>query len=99
MEATRLANKPEIQNKIQSLLKPLELAISRDSITTREKHIEEIRKRIEICEAKEDEPSLIRYYDMLSKIYGLYRDNDTPQQQENNLQKVDAGTLQKIING
>ena len=95
-EAIRLANRDDIQERIKALQKPLELAVQRDRLTARDKQIAEILERIEICKAKEDENSLIRYYDMLNKIYALYGKEDTQTKQDTSIDKLDTETLQKL---
>lgn len=95
-EAMILANKPEIQNKIQALLKPLEIEIQKENKNARDKQIDEILKRIEVCKQKEDETSLIRYYDMLNKIYALYKDTDEPAKKETNVINLSTEALKKL---
>ena len=68
VEANRLLLREDIQDRIKNLRKPIEEAVQIKSISARDKQISEIQERIEICKAKEDENSLIRYYDMLNKI-------------------------------
>ena len=95
-EAIKLANREDIQTKIKTLQKPIEIAIQKDSINARQKQIDEIQKRIEICKAKEDENSLIRYMDMLNKIYSLYKENETETKNENIVDNIDTSILKRL---
>ena len=95
-EAMKLANREDIQAKIATLRKPIEIAIQGETITARQKQIDEIQKRIEICKAKEDENSLIRYMDMLNKIYSLYKETETETQNDNKLDNIDSSVLKRL---
>ena len=95
-EAIKLANKPEVQEKIRTLIKPMEIAAQKDSVNARKAQIEYIQRRIAICESKEDEASIIRYTDMLNKINALYKDTEAEQKQESSVVKLDMDTLKKL---
>lgn len=88
-ESLILANKPEIQEKIKTLLKPMELAAQKESVNARQQRIDFILERIRLCEEKDDEQALIRWNDQLCKIYNLYRDNE----QDNNKPESTVNTL------
>ena len=96
VEANRLLLREDIQDRIKNLRKPIEEAVQIKSISARDKQISEIQERIEICKAKEDENSLIRYYDMLNKIYALYGKEDTQTKPDTSIDKLDTETLQKL---
>ncbi len=96
VEATKLMNREEIQNKVKALLQPKEIAIQKDNINARDAQIEAIKERIRICEQKEDETSLIRYYDMLNKIYALYKDTEEPAKKETNVINLSTEALKKL---
>lgn len=95
-ESLKLVNKPEVQAKIQTLLKPLEIAAVKDSVNSRKEQIEYIKKRIELCEQKDDEQSIIRYTDMLNKINNLYKETDQEIKQENTVNNLDISTLKRL---
>lgn len=100
LEATKLADREDIQEKIKTLLKPIELAIKKDSINARQKQIVFILERIAICKEKDDEQSIIRYTDMLNKLYNLYKDSsEQDQNKPNTLNKIDSNALKRIVNG
>ena len=96
VEANRLLLREDIQDRIKNLRKPIEEAVQIKSISARDKQIAEILERIEICKAKEDENSLIRYYDMLNKIYALYGKEYTQTKPDTSIDKLDTETLQKL---
>lgn len=96
-ESMLLANKPEIQEKIKTLLKPMEIAAQKDSVNARKTQIDFILERIAICREKEDEQSIIRYTDMLNKIYGVYKEENTTEQNTNSLTNINTDMLNKII--
>lgn len=95
-ESMILANKPEIQEKIKTLVKPLEIAAQKETINARQKQIDAIQERIEICKQKEDEQSLIRYYDMLNKIYALYKETEQETKQESTVNSLDISVLKRL---
>ena len=96
-ESLKLANKPEVQERIQTLLKPLQYIAQRDGITERQKQLEYIQSRIAICEEREDEQSIIRYTDMLNKIYSLYKESETTEQRESSIANLSTEALQKVL--
>ena len=65
-------------------------------LNAREKQLKDIEERIEICKEKGDETSLIRWFDMKSKILGLYTAADDKQDTVNNLSNLDTSILEKI---
>ena len=95
-EAIKLVNKPEVQEKIQALIKPMEIAAQKESMNARQEQIAFIRERIAICKQKEDEASIIRYTDMLNKINALYKDNEPDQTKEHSVVNLDMDTLKKL---
>lgn len=95
-ESLKLVNKPDIQARIQALLKPMEIAAQKDTLNARQEQIAFIRERIAICQQKEDEQSIIRYTDMLNKINALYKDTEAEQKQESSVVKLDMDTLKKL---
>ena len=96
-EATKLLKREDIQKRLEALKKPLEIKTAAMVESARDTQIKAIKDRIAVCIAKEDENSLIRYYDMLNKIYALYKDNEQPQQKENNVSDLNTDTLLKLV--
>ena len=96
IEGLKLANKPDVQAKIQALIKPQEIAAQKESINARKEQIEYIKRRIALCEQKEDEQSIIRYTDMLNKINALYKETEQEKTPENNVATLDIETLRKL---
>lgn len=97
-ESGKLMLREDIQNKIKALQKPLEQAIQIESVNARKQQIDFILERIAICRSKEDEQSIIRYTDMLNKIYGVYKEDTNMEENKNNLSNVDTDTLAKLVN-
>ena len=95
-ESSKLLLREDIQKKIFTLRKPQEEAAKIQGLNARQSQIEAIQERIEICKAKEDETSLIRYYDMLNKIYALYKETETEQKPESTVNNLDISTLKRL---
>lgn len=96
VESTKLLKRDDITAYIQELYKPIKNTIQNNAINERKQQIEFIKERIELCKQKDDEQSIIRYTDMLNKIYACYKDNDTEEKQENTVSQLDAATLKKL---
>jgi phage terminase small subunit len=96
-EACKLLKREDIQKRIADIKKPLEIKTLAATESARDTQIKAIRDRIAVCIAKEDETSLIRYYDMLNKIYALYKESDPVQQKENNISNMTNETLLKLV--
>lgn len=95
-EGSKLALRDDIQERIKTLMKPIQEAAKVQGLNAREKQIKAIEERIAKCIEKEDESSLIRYYDMLNKIYSLYRETEEQKDNVNNLTSLDTSILEKI---
>lgn len=95
-EGLILANKPEIQAKITTLIKPLQIDSQRETLNARKEQIEYIKQRIALCEQREDEQSIIRYTDMLNKINALYKETETEVKQESTVNTLDISTLKRL---
>lgn len=95
-EGLILANKPEVQQKIATLIKPLEVAAQKETINARKEQIEYIKRRITLCEQKEDEQSIIRYTDMLNKINALYKEAESETKPDSNVNNLDTGILKRL---
>ncbi len=95
-ESGKLLAREDIQARLAVLRKPLEEAARTKALTARDEQIAFIRERIAICQAKEDESSIIRYTDMLNKINALYKDTEAEQKPESSVVKLDMDTLKKL---
>lgn len=95
-EASKLLLREDIQKRIFTMRKPLEQAAQIKALNAREQQIDAIQKRIAVCIAKEDETSLIRYYDMLNKIYALYKETETEQKPESTVNNLDISVLKRL---
>lgn len=96
VESTKLLKRDDITAYIQELYKPIKNTIANTEINARKKQIQEIEERIELCKQKDDETSLIRYYDMLNKIYGCYKDTETEEKTDQAVSNLDMATLIKL---
>ena len=96
IESTKLLKRDDITERIKQLRKPILNLYQNKVISEREKQIKEIQERIAICKQKEDEQSLIRYYDMLNKIYSLYKESESEQKPESIVNNIDLDTLKKL---
>lgn len=96
IESTKLLKRDDITERVKELRRPILNLYQNKGISERENQIKEIQERIKICKEKEDEQSLIRYYDMLNKIYALYKETDTEEKQDNKLDNIDTDTLIKL---
>ena len=95
-EASKLLLRKDIQKRIFDMRKPLEQAAQIKALSARDTQLQAIQERIEICKQKEDEQSLIRYYDMLAKIHGLYKETETEQKTDSNVNNIDISVLKRL---
>jgi phage terminase small subunit len=98
VEASRILDKPQIQEYIETLSKPLKEKAQARALTAREEQISFIQSRIEHCISTDDEQSLIRYTDMLNKIHGIYKEETTQQQAQSTVTELDTAQLLKLVN-
>ena len=96
IESTKLMKRDDITERITEIRKPILNLVQNKVISEREKQIREIQERIEICKQKEDETSLIRYYDMLNKIYALYKETEQEQKTESTVNNLDINALKRL---
>lgn len=96
-ESMKLLVRSDIQDRIKELNKPLEIQAQSKALSARDKQIKAIEDRIEVCISNNDETSLIRYYDMLNKIYNLYKDQEDTKKEENTFDNIDTNTLLKLV--
>ena len=99
VEGSKLALRDDIQDYIKTLQKPIEKALQVQQISIKDKQIQFINERIQHCIDNNDEQSIIRYTDMLAKIYNLYKDNEPEQTQQTNIDNIDTDKLLKLVNG
>lgn len=95
-ESLKLLKRDDITERIKELRQPIENHRQNIAINERKQQIDFIKERIEICKAKEDEQSIIRYTDMLNKIYSCYKDTETEQKTENTIDTLPTATLIKL---
>ena len=98
IESTKLMKRDDITERITQIRKPILNMVQNTAISERKQQINAIKERIEICKQKEDETSLIRYYDMLNKIYALYKETETENTPQSTVNKLDNETLLKLAN-
>ena len=96
IESTKLLNREDIQAEIKTLRKPIELKVQTQALNARQQQIDFIQSRIEHCLAVDDEQSIIRYTDMLSKIHGLYKETETEQKTDTTVNTLDISTLKRL---
>lgn len=96
IESTKLLNRDDIQEKIKTLRKPIEIKAQLQGMNARNEQIEYIKQRIALCEQKDDEQSIIRYTDMLNKINALYKDTEQEQKPETIVNNIDLDTLKRL---
>lgn len=97
-EGSKLALRDDIQKRILSLTKPIQEAAQITGLNARQEQIEFIKKRIAICEQKEDEQSLIRWNEQLNKIYALYKEVEQEEKQDQTVNNLDTNILRKLAN-
>lgn len=96
IESTKLLKRDDITERIKELRKPILNLYTNKSISEREKQIEYIKKRIALCEEKDDEQSIIRYVDQLNKIMALYKETEQEQKPETIVNNIDLDTLKRL---
>lgn len=95
VEGSKLLKRDDIQEYIKTLNKPII-----DNIQNyRQTQIQFIQDRINISISNNDESSIIKYTDMLNKLYGLYKsDNITQENKENIFNSLTTNELKNILN-
>ena len=97
VEGYKLLQNIDIQNRIKELQQPILAEQNAQNATKRAEMIDFIQSRIEICKNNEDENSIIRYTDMLNKIYGTYKVEEDNTKSNSNLHNLSMDKLQKIV--
>ena len=95
-ESYKLLKRDDITERIAEIRKPVINLLQNKQISERQQQINAIQDRIAICIEKEDETSLIRYYDMLNKIYALYKETETEQKPESSVNNLDIIVLKRL---
>ena len=95
-ESLKLLKRDDITARIKELRIPIENHQQNIAINERQKQINFILERIELCKQKDDEQSIIRYTDMLNKLLQLYKDTEQEQTQDNSIKNMDTATLIKL---
>lgn len=96
VESNKLLKRDDITERIKVLSKPIINLCQNTAISARQKQIDRIEERISLCIASGDENSVIRYTDMLNKLYGLYGNTEPLAASENNVEKLDTDLLKKL---
>lgn len=96
IESTKLLNREDIQAEIKTLRKPIELKVQAQALSARDKQIEFIQSRIDHCLKENDEQSIIRYTDMLNKVYALYKETETEVKPESTVNNLDISVLKRL---
>lgn len=96
VEANKLLLREDIQKRIFTLRKPQEQAAQIKALSARDKQIEFIQSRIDHCLSIGDEQSIIRYTDMLNKVYALYKETETEVKPESTVNNLDIGVLKRL---
>lgn len=97
VEGYKLLQDVEIQNRLKDLQKPILAEQNAQNATKRAEMIDFIQSRIEVCKNNEDENNIVRYTDMLNKIYGTYKVEQDNTKSNSNLHNLSMDKLQKIV--
>jgi phage terminase small subunit len=94
-EAMILANKKEIQEKIATLIKPMEIQAQRKGITETERIKEILWEELQNAREQQDHAAVSRYIAEINKLNGAYK--DTIQENDNSLDNLDTSKLLKLV--
>lgn len=98
IEASRLLDRPDIQEYLLKLRKPIEKAVRRKIANEREYKKNLIQERIEDCVARGDDAAIARYLEIWNKMDGEYinitKDITDPQA---NIGELDTTTLLQLV--
>lgn len=97
VEGYNLMQKDYIVNRIDELCKPIRAREEAERLNKKQQMIDFIQSRIEICKNNQDENNIVRYTDMLNKIYGTYKVEQDNTKSNSNLHNLSMDKLQKII--
>ena len=98
IEASRMLDKPEIQQYLLKLRKPIEKAVKRKIINEREYKKKLIQERIDECVERGEDAAIARYIEIWNKMDGEYV-NITKDitDSEANIKELDTSTLLKLV--
>ena len=97
IEGSRLLDRPDVQEYIKKLRKPVEKAVKRKMINEREYKKKLIQDRIEACIAREDDSAVARYLEIWNKMDGEYVNiNKDITERETEIKFLDNETLMKL---
>lgn len=95
-EAMILANKKEIQDKITTLIKPIEIQAQTKGISETERIKRILWEEIENARQQQDHAAIARYTDQLNKLNNAYKDNSIVDN-DNSLDNMDTSKLLKLV--
>ena len=97
VEAYKLLQNKKIQDRLTELTTPILAEQNAQNSTKRAEMIDFIQSRIEVCKNNQDENNIVRYTDMLNKIYGTYKVEQDNIKSNSNLHNLSMDKLQKIV--
>lgn len=96
-EVTRLLAREDIQERIKTLRKPLEIKAQADALSDRESKRKVIKDRIQACIDKGDDTNARGWMDILNKMDAEYINiNRNITDQAGEVVNLDSDTLQKL---
>lgn len=95
-EAMILANKKEIQDKITTLIKPIEIQAQRQGISETERIKEILWEELQNARNQQDHAAVSRYIAEINKLNGAYKDNNI-NDDTNSLDNMDTSKLLKLV--
>ena len=98
VEASRMLAREDIQAYIMKLRKPVEKAVKRKMINERHSQKELIQRRIDACEARDDDAGIARYLEIWNKMDGEYTGNKDGDDQQDDISSLDTATLLQLVN-
>lgn len=97
VEGFNLMHKDYIVNRLNELYKPIKAREEAEQLNKKQQMIDFIQSRIEVCKNNQDENNIVRYTDMLNKIYGTYKVEQDNTKSNSNLHNLSMDKLQKIV--
>lgn len=96
-ESGKLMAREDIQERIQTLRKPLEIAAQTTALTEREKKRSILWERIQVCINNNDDAAVARYMDILNKMDAEYINiNRNIEDKTADIKQLDTSTLLKL---
>lgn len=97
-EVVKLLAKEEIQDKIKTLQKPLEIKAQSQALSNREKKQQILWEEIENARTQQDHAAIARYIDILNKMDQEYINiNKDISEDKTNIENLDNTTLLKLV--